>query len=258
MEGAQERTGDAVVVEYMDRKDVVSLWAVLCALEGRLKSKEELAMIRPEVVTRVESRHKAGTLEERLAPKEVSRQKYIQRTTQGGRIGGPPEVEAWAAEGGYRIAVYREPKRGEGYRKLVEYGGGYPLHAGILWTKQRVYTVLLGVTGPLNDADEVVAAVQRVLVSAQEAHEWTDEMPDSARQQVILADVKCLYWAVSAVEGKGGQAAADEVRRAITEGDMVQLLGSGWAPPDLARRRIVDLGAIPQQSAHGGDMGRGV
>ena len=60
--GAQERTGDAVVVEYMDRKDVVSLWGVLCALGRRLNSKEELAMIRPEVVTRVESRHKAGTL----------------------------------------------------------------------------------------------------------------------------------------------------------------------------------------------------
>ena len=36
-------------------------------------------------------------------------------------MGGPPEVEAWAAERGYKVAVYRETKSGEGYRKLVEY-----------------------------------------------------------------------------------------------------------------------------------------
>ena len=39
-------------------------------------------------------------------------------------------MEAWAAEGGYKVAVYKETKSGEGYRKLVEYGDEYPLDAG--------------------------------------------------------------------------------------------------------------------------------
>ena len=60
--------GDGVVVEHMDRKDVDYLWAVLCALEGRPNSEEELVMIRRGVVTRLESRHRAGTLEECLPP----------------------------------------------------------------------------------------------------------------------------------------------------------------------------------------------
>ena len=34
-------------------------------------------------------------------------------------MGGPPELEASAAEGGYKVVVYGETKRGEGYRKLV-------------------------------------------------------------------------------------------------------------------------------------------
>ena len=84
-----------MVVEYMGRRDVDSLWGVFCALEGRLNGKEELAMIRQGLVTRVESRHKAGKLEECLPPEEVSWQKYIWRMTQGRQMGGPLEVEAW-------------------------------------------------------------------------------------------------------------------------------------------------------------------
>ena len=138
VEGAQEQTGDGVVVEHMDGKDIHSLWAALCELEGRLNSKEELTMIRQGVVTRVESRHKAGTLEECLPPEEVSWNRYIQRTTRWKQMGAPPEVEARAAEGGYKVAVYRETKRGGGLRKLVEYWDGCPLDADILWTKRSV------------------------------------------------------------------------------------------------------------------------
>ena len=47
---------------------------------------------------------------------------------------GPAEVEAWAAEGGYKVAVYRETKSGKGNRKSVKYGDGPPLDAGILLT----------------------------------------------------------------------------------------------------------------------------
>ena len=40
---------------------------------------------------------------------------------------------------------------------------------------------------------------------------------------------KCLYWALSAVAGKGGQTAADEVRKVLTEGDMARPPELGWA-----------------------------
>ena len=139
--GPRERTEDGVVVEHMDRKDVNSLWAVLCALQGRPNGEDQLKMIRQGVATRLESRHKAGAMEECLPPEEVSWQRYIQRTTQGRRMGEPPEMEAWAAEGGYKVAVYRETKSGEGYRKLVKYGNRCPLDAGILGTRRRVCAV---------------------------------------------------------------------------------------------------------------------
>ena len=75
----------------------------------------------------------------------------------------------------------------------------------------------------------MAAALQRVLVSVQEGHEWPDDMPDRARQQVIPGDAKCLYWALSAVDGKGWQAAANNVPRTLTEGDPAQPLESGGA-----------------------------
>ena len=238
LEGAREETGDWVLMEHMYGRDVHSLWEVLCALEGRPNSEEELQKIRQGVATRVESRHKLRAMEECLPWEEVSWQKYIQRTRQGRRMGGPPEVKAWAAEGEYKVAVYRETKSGEGYSKLVEYGDRTPLDAGILLTKRRAYAVLLSVRGPRSDAAEVAAAVQRVLDNAQDGQEWPEEMLERARRQVIPGDGKCLYWALSAVDGAGGQAAADEVRKALTEGDMARPPESGWA-----RQVMRDAGA---------------
>ena len=55
-----------VQIEHMYGKDVNSLWEVLCALEGRLNSEEELHKIRQGVATRVESRHNLGAMEECL------------------------------------------------------------------------------------------------------------------------------------------------------------------------------------------------
>ena len=40
------------------------------------------------------------------------------------------------------MAVYRETKTGEAYRKLVEYGDEFPPDASILSTRRRVYVVL--------------------------------------------------------------------------------------------------------------------
>ena len=229
LEGARERAEEGVLVEHMYGKDVNTLWEVLCALEGRPNSEEEVQRIRQGVATRVESRHNMGEMEGCLPQEEVSWQRYIRRTRQGRRMGGPPEVEAWAAEGGYKGAVYRETKSGNGYRKLVEYGEGTPLDAGILWTKRITYAVLWGVRGRRGDAADVAAAVQRVLDSAQVGQGWPEEMPEGARRQVIPGDGKCLYWALSAVDRAGGRAAAEEVRKALTQGQMARPRESGWA-----------------------------
>ena len=213
------------------------MWAVLCALEGRPSSEEELQKMRQGVATRVESRHMSGAMNECLPLEKVSWQKYIQKTRQGRRMGGPPEVEAWVAEGGYEVAVYRETKSGERYRKFMEYADGNPLDARILWTTRGVYVILWGVRGPRSDADEFAAAVQGVLDSAQDGQEWPEEMPDRARRQVIPGDGKCVYWALSAVDRTGGQAAADKVHKALTEGVMAR-------PPELrwAQRIMWDAG----------------
>ena len=89
--------------------------------------------------------------------------------------------------------------------------------------------MLWGVRGRRSDAAEVAAAVQIMLDNAQDGREWPEKMPERARRQVIPGDGKCLYWALSAVDRAGGQAAAEEVRRAFTERDMARPREWGWA-----------------------------
>ena len=50
----------------------------------------------------------------------------------------------------------------------------------------------------------------------------------TAKIQSKLEDL-CLYWALSGVEGKSSQSAADEIRSALTEGDMAQPPEASWA-----------------------------
>ena len=61
-----------MLVEHMYGKDVNTLWEVLCALEARPNSEEEVQRIRQGVATRVESRHNMGEMEECLPQEEVS------------------------------------------------------------------------------------------------------------------------------------------------------------------------------------------
>ena len=100
--------------------------------------------------------------------------------------------------------------------------------------------------------------VQQVLASAQEVQEWPDEMSDNARQQVILGDARCLYWALSAVEGQSGQVAADKVCRALTERGKSTASGVAIGAAGQAGRRGAAMGAVPGQSLYWRDMGRGV
>ena len=53
-------------------------------------------------------------MQEPLPQGETGWRKYVRKLLQGRRTGGPPEVEAWAVKGGYRVKVYRETKDGEG------------------------------------------------------------------------------------------------------------------------------------------------
>ena len=82
LEGARERAEEGVLVKHMYGKDVNTFWEVLCALEGRPNSEEEVQQIRQGVATRLASRHNMGEMKECLPQEEVSWQKYIQRTRQ--------------------------------------------------------------------------------------------------------------------------------------------------------------------------------
>ena len=63
LEGAPERTRDKMVVDYMEGKDTDSLWRVLCVLEGRPISEEEMATLQQGVIMGVEGKHRyAGFL----------------------------------------------------------------------------------------------------------------------------------------------------------------------------------------------------
>ena len=46
LEGARERAEEGVLVEHMYRKDVNTLWEVLCALESRPNSEKERTLSR--------------------------------------------------------------------------------------------------------------------------------------------------------------------------------------------------------------------
>ena len=81
-------------------------------------------------------------MQEPLQQGETGWQEYVRKLLQERRMGGPPEVEAWAVKSGYRVKVYRETEDGAGHRKIQEYGGEKGVHVGILWRKTRVYEVV--------------------------------------------------------------------------------------------------------------------
>ena len=65
------------------------------------------------------------------------------RETNGRATGGGSMSDG----GGIQIGGVRRNEKPRDYRKLVEYGDGRPLDAGILWTRQRVNAVLWGGQG---------------------------------------------------------------------------------------------------------------
>ena len=141
-EGEQDRIHAGVVTQGMEGDGVDSLWRAMSVIEGGQGTNEEAKEVRARVVAAVEERLQAGVMQEPLPQGETGWKEYVRKLEEGRRMGGPPEVEAWAAKNGYRVKVYRKTKDGEGYRKIQEYGGEQGMRAGILWRKTRVYEVV--------------------------------------------------------------------------------------------------------------------
>ena len=142
LNGERERIHAGVVTQSMEGDGMDSLWRAMNVINGGQGTSEEAKEVRDKVVAAVEERWIAGWMQEPLPPGETEWQAYIQNMLQGGRMGGPPEVEAWAMGKGYRAKVYRETKDGAGYRKIQEYGEEKGVSVGILWRKTRVYEVV--------------------------------------------------------------------------------------------------------------------
>ena len=141
-EGEKDRVHAGVVTQGTEGDGAHSLWRAMSAIEGGQGTNEEAKEVRARVVAAVQERLQAGVMQDPLPQGETGWKEYVWKLVQGRRMGGPPEVEAWAAKNGYRVRVYRETKDGEGYRKIQEYGGEKGMTAGILWRKTRVYEVV--------------------------------------------------------------------------------------------------------------------
>ena len=111
------------MAQSIEGDEMDSLWRVMNVIEGGQGTREQAKLVRDKVVATVEERWKAVKLQEPLPPGETGWQVYIQKMVQGRRMGGPPEVEAWAMGGGYRVTVYRDTKDGAGHRKIQAYEG---------------------------------------------------------------------------------------------------------------------------------------
>ena len=114
----------------------------MSVVEGGQGTNEEAKEVRARVVAAVEERLQTGVMQEPLPQGETGWKGNVRKLVQGRRMGGPPEVEAWAVKNGYRVKMYRETKDGEGYRKIQEYGGEKGMTVGILWRKTTVYEVV--------------------------------------------------------------------------------------------------------------------
>ena len=73
-----------------------SLWRAMCVIEGGQGTSAEVKEVRARVVTAVEERLQAREMQEPLPQGETGWKEYVPKLVQGRRMGGPPEVEAWA------------------------------------------------------------------------------------------------------------------------------------------------------------------
>ena len=141
-QGKQDRFHEGVVTQSMEGDGMELLWRAMSVIEGGQGTSAEAKEVQEKIVTAVQERLQAGEMQQPLPRGGTGWQEYVQKLVQGRRMGGPPEVEAWAVKSGYRVKVYRETKDGEGYRKIQEYGGEKGVHVGILWRKTRVDEVV--------------------------------------------------------------------------------------------------------------------
>ena len=110
LDGERERIHARVVTQSMEGDGMDSLWRAMNVIEGGQGTSAEAKEVREKVVTAVGERWQAGKMQEPLPQGEAGWQAFVRKLLQGRRMGGPPEVEAWAVKSGYRVKVYRETK----------------------------------------------------------------------------------------------------------------------------------------------------
>ena len=106
-EGEQDRFNAGVVTQSMEGDGMDSLWRAMSVIEGGQGTSAEGKEMREKVVTAVEARLQAGEIQEPLPQGETGWEEYVQKLVQRRRMGGPPEVEAWAAKSGDRVKVHK-------------------------------------------------------------------------------------------------------------------------------------------------------
>ena len=190
LEGERERIQAGVLAQSMEGDGMDPLWRVMNVIEGDKGTRQEAEEVRDRVMATVEERWKAGELKKPLPPGETGWQVYIQRMVQGRRMGGPPEVEARAMGGGYRVRVYRETEDGAGYRKIREFAEEKGVRAGIPWKETRVLEVVWEQEGEFRrstareggDEDKCRGAPAQPNVGSENGHRVTSS--DSCRRRV--------------------------------------------------------------------------
>ena len=96
-----------VLVEEMEGNKTYSLWGVLCVLERRPSSEDEIAMLRRGVIVEVNGKHKAGTQgncchQRKSQGRSTSRERHKKkdgRTTGGGSLGSGGGIQGNSVPG---------------------------------------------------------------------------------------------------------------------------------------------------------------
>ena len=134
--------------------------------------------------------------------------------------------------------MYRQTKDGAGYRWTAYFGRGRSLGAGILWDKDKTYAVLWGVRAEEHESQATMEAIHRVMEVVQDEQKWPNTLPATVQRTNVLGDRRCMYWALSRVEGGSTKEEAEAVGRRFAGGNMAGPPEQGWAECVLREVRV--------------------
>ena len=104
-DGERGQIHAGVVTQSMEGNRMDSLWRAMNVIGGGQGGSAEAKEVREKVVAAVEESWQAGEMQEPLPQGEAGWQAYLRKLLHGRRMGGPPEVQAWAMESGYRVKM---------------------------------------------------------------------------------------------------------------------------------------------------------